>query len=106
MEVQMHKKRLFSFIAGLSAAVLILAGCSSSSNSDSTATEESAASTKTAVPDVPKLESLGAGEGAVNIVAWAGYVENGSTDPKVDWVTGFEKETGCKVNVKNGCNIR
>ena len=98
----MHKKRLFSFIAGLSAAVLILAGCSSSSNSDSTATEESAASTKTAVPDVPKLESLGAGEGAVNIVAWAGYVENGSTDPKVDWVTGFEKETGCKVNVKNG----
>jgi len=102
MEVQMHKKRLFSFIAGLSAAVLILAGCSSSSNSDSTATEESAASTKTAVPDVPKLESLGAGEGAVNIVAWAGYVENGSTDPKVDWVTGFEKETGCKVNVKNG----
>ena len=48
------------------------------------------------------LKKVGAGEGAVNIVAWAGYVENGSTDPKVDWVTGFEKETGCKVNVKIG----
>ncbi|WP_238006694.1 ABC transporter substrate-binding protein [Dactylosporangium sp. AC04546] len=53
-------------------------------------------------PQIDKLATLGAGEGSVNIVAWAGYVENGSTDPKVDWVTGFEKETGCKVNVKVG----
>ncbi|HEY2949503.1 MAG TPA: ABC transporter substrate-binding protein [Micromonosporaceae bacterium] len=51
-------------------------------------------------PHVDKLASLGSGEGQVNIVAWAGYVENGSNDPKVDWVTGFEKQTGCKVNVK------
>jgi putative spermidine/putrescine transport system substrate-binding protein len=48
------------------------------------------------------MKELGAGEGQVNLVAWAGYVENGSTDPNVDWVTGFEKETGCKVNVKTG----
>jgi len=39
-------------------------------------------------------------EGALSIVAWAGYIENGSTDPAYDWVTGFEKETGCKVTVK------
>ena len=45
---------------------------------------------------------LGEGEGEVNLVAWAGYVEDGSTDPKVDWVTDFEKETGCQVNVKIG----
>jgi putative spermidine/putrescine transport system substrate-binding protein len=45
---------------------------------------------------------LGEGEGEVNLVAWAGYVEDGSTDPKVDWVTDFEKETGCQVNVKVG----
>jgi putative spermidine/putrescine transport system substrate-binding protein len=38
----------------------------------------------------------------VNLIAWAGYVEDGSTDPKVDWVTDFEKETGCKVNTKIG----
>ena len=48
------------------------------------------------------LTELGEGEGEVNLVAWAGYVEDGSTDPKVDWVTDFEKETGCKVNVKIG----
>jgi putative spermidine/putrescine transport system substrate-binding protein len=44
--------------------------------------------------------SVGAGEGQVDIVAWPGYIENGSTDAAYDWVTGFETETGCKVNVK------
>ncbi len=47
-----------------------------------------------------KLSSLGAGEGQVNIVAWPGYIERGETDPKFDWVTGFEKATGCKVQIK------
>lgn len=92
MEVQMQKKRLFSRIAAASVAALILAGCSSGGDSASTS----------GVPKVEMLKELGAGEGQVNIVAWAGYVENGSTDPKVDWVTDFEKQTGCKVNVKNG----
>ncbi|WP_421346227.1 ABC transporter substrate-binding protein [Aeromonas veronii] len=43
---------------------------------------------------------LGKGEGQLNIVAWAGYVERGETDKNYNWVTGFEKETGCKVSVK------
>jgi putative spermidine/putrescine transport system substrate-binding protein len=46
--------------------------------------------------------SIGEGEGALNLIAWAGYVEDGSTDPKVDWVSNFEQQTGCKVNVKVG----
>jgi putative spermidine/putrescine transport system substrate-binding protein len=87
----MRKKRLFSQIAAASAVALILAGCSSSSNT-----------TTTALPKVDALKSLGAGEGQVNIVAWAGYAENGSNDPKVNWVSDFEKVTGCKVNVKIG----
>jgi putative spermidine/putrescine transport system substrate-binding protein len=48
------------------------------------------------------LQTLGAGEGELNIIAWAGYAEDGSTDPKVDWVTPFEQKTGCQVNVKVG----
>lgn len=48
------------------------------------------------------LKSLGKGEGKVSLIAWAGYVEDGSTDPKVDWVTDFEKDTGCQVDVKVG----
>jgi putative spermidine/putrescine transport system substrate-binding protein len=43
---------------------------------------------------------IGAGEGALNIVAWAGYIERGETDPKFDWVTKFEAASGCKVAVK------
>ncbi|MFZ0160272.1 MAG: ABC transporter substrate-binding protein, partial [Kineosporiaceae bacterium] len=41
-----------------------------------------------------------AGEGALNVLAWPGYAEDGSTDPKVDWVSPFEKASGCQVNVK------
>ncbi len=54
------------------------------------------------VPDIPAQETLGEGEGELSLVAWPGYVEDGSTDPKVDWVSDFEKETGCQVNVKLG----
>jgi len=46
------------------------------------------------------LQSLGAGEGELSIVAWAGYIERGETDPNYDWVTKFEADTGCKVSVK------
>src|SRR3569623_2091032 len=45
-------------------------------------------------------DSMGQMEGQVNILAGPGYAEDGSNDPKVDWVTPFEKQTGCKANVK------
>jgi putative spermidine/putrescine transport system substrate-binding protein len=46
------------------------------------------------------ISEIGEGEGEVSIVAWAGYIERGDTDPNFDWVTSFEEETGCKVTVK------
>ncbi|OCW57145.1 ABC transporter substrate-binding protein [Hoeflea olei] len=46
------------------------------------------------------MTEVGPGEGQVNIVAWAGYIERGETDKAFDWVTKFEEATGCKVNVK------
>jgi len=49
---------------------------------------------------VAQVTEIGAGEGQVNIVAWAGYIERGETDKKFDWVTKFEEATSCKVNVK------
>jgi putative spermidine/putrescine transport system substrate-binding protein len=39
-------------------------------------------------------------EGQVDIVAWPGYIERGGSDKAYDWVTQFEKDSGCKVNVK------
>jgi putative spermidine/putrescine transport system substrate-binding protein len=47
-----------------------------------------------------RVERLGKGEGVVDIVAWPGYIERGATDKNFDWVTDFEKKTGCKVRVK------
>jgi putative spermidine/putrescine transport system substrate-binding protein len=44
------------------------------------------------------LTSLGDGEGELNLVIWDGYAERGEIDEAYDWVTGFEDETGCKVN--------
>ncbi|ELY2857984.1 putative ABC transporter substrate-binding protein YdcS [Cronobacter sakazakii] len=43
---------------------------------------------------------LGQGEGRLDIIAWPGYIERGQTDKAYDWVTEFEKSTGCAVNVK------
>jgi putative spermidine/putrescine transport system substrate-binding protein len=73
------------------AAVIIsvLALASACSKKDETATAEKILPT-----------SVGAGEGALNVIAWPGYLERGETDKAYDWVTGFEKESGCKVTVK------
>lgn len=58
------------------------------------------AATTPALAQKAPLQKIGKGEGRVDIVAWAGYVERGQTDKDYDWVTGFEQATGCKVNVK------
>jgi putative spermidine/putrescine transport system substrate-binding protein len=78
----------------------LAAGCG---GDDDEAADTGGAATE-ATPAEPEgmLQELGEGEGRVDVIAWAGYVEDGSTDPKVDWVTDFEAETGCQVNVKIG----
>jgi putative spermidine/putrescine transport system substrate-binding protein len=83
-------------VAAVASALALMVGCGGDDDSGS-----STGSVK--APEGAKaMEKLGAGEGQVNLIAWAGYVEDGSTDPNVDWVSDFEKETGCKVNVKVG----
>jgi putative spermidine/putrescine transport system substrate-binding protein len=76
-------------IAALMVALVFAVGCGGDDDDDGDGGGEA-------------LTELGEAEGQVNLVAWAGYVEDGSTDPDVDWVTDFEKETGCEVNVKIG----
>ncbi|MFM6963302.1 MAG: extracellular solute-binding protein [Micrococcales bacterium] len=67
------------------AVSLALAGCSSSSG-----TSKAAA-----------LDKLGANEKTLSLLGWPGYAEDGSSDPKVDWVTPFEQQTGCQVSFKS-----
>lgn len=81
------------------AAVLLLAGaCGTDSGDGGDGDAPGAAGFQP--PDVPMKESLGDMEGQVNILAWPGYAEDGSTDKATDWVTPFETDTGCQTNVK------
>jgi putative spermidine/putrescine transport system substrate-binding protein len=77
----------------LGACAALIVACSGSEESSGTGESP---------PKLEPLSSVGNGEGQLNIIAWAGYAEDGSNDKTVDWVTPFEKETGCQVNVKLG----
>lgn len=68
-------------VFGLTVAAIVAAGLASFAQAD-------------------MLKEIGAGEGQVDIVAWPGYIERGQTDKNYDWVTDFEKSSGCKVNIK------
>ncbi|MFE4952135.1 ABC transporter substrate-binding protein [Leifsonia sp. NPDC056665] len=77
--------------AAASAALLVLAACSGGGPTGGSAGS---------VPNVPMAKKLGANENQLNLIVWAGYAEDGSNDPKVNWVTPFEQNTGCQVNAK------
>jgi putative spermidine/putrescine transport system substrate-binding protein len=93
-------KRRWVITAAACALTLGLAGCGEDGGSDDGDSATAEGSSGFTAPDVPMKDSLGEMEGEVNILAWPGYAEDGSTDKSVDWVTPFEKETGCKANVK------
>jgi putative spermidine/putrescine transport system substrate-binding protein len=94
--VNKHPARLaWTIVAGLIAFMLLFAAGCGDDDEESTGGGEAAS-------DLP--QKIGKGEGQVNLIAWAGYVEDGSTDPAYDWVTPFEKQTGCQVNVKIGAS--
>src|SRR5215212_7070940 len=88
---------------------LLLAACGGAAPTATqapAATEASATEAPTEAPastEAPAATEAPAGdnEGEVDIVDWPGYIERGANDPNYDWVTAFEKETGCKVNVKD-----
>lgn len=75
----MRDRRIIGLLA---AGALLAAACSSGSGGS---------------PAPSAQASLGPGEGALNLVIWPGYAERGATDPAYDWVTPFEKKTGCIV---------
>jgi putative spermidine/putrescine transport system substrate-binding protein len=94
----MRHTRVFGLTAIAASAVLLVSSCSSSKSSSSAA----ASGSRAAPPSEHMLNTLGKGEGALNIIVWAGYAEDGSDDKTVDWVHPFEQQTGCKVNAKVG----
>jgi putative spermidine/putrescine transport system substrate-binding protein len=78
----MKDRKLISLLA---ASALLAAACSSEGGGS---------------PAPSTITSVGDGEGQVTVLAWPGYVEDGTTSPDVDWVSSFEDETGCQVTVQ------
>src|SRR4051812_45092736 len=82
-------------------------GAAASAGGSSAAASAAGASTAASAPapSVNLPSSVGPGEGALNLIAWAGYVVGGTGGEQIqgsDWVTPFEEASGCKVNVKVG----
>ena len=94
----MRHPKVFGLTAIAASVVLLISSCSSSKSSSSAG----ASGSRAAPPKESMLKALGKGEGALNIIVWAGYAEDGSDDKTVDWVHPFEKATSCKVNAKVG----
>jgi putative spermidine/putrescine transport system substrate-binding protein len=116
-----------SLSAAMASLAMVVAACSSgtpsaapaSAASQAPAASASASSTPAATP-APSLTGSeygtikplkpavdlskvgGPGEGALNIIIWAGYAEDGSTTKEYDWVHAFETASGCKVQSKIG----
>jgi putative spermidine/putrescine transport system substrate-binding protein len=72
-------------VGGLVVFMLVLAGCGGGSSDSS--------SGASAGGNEGELQKLGKGEGELNLISWAGYVEE-------EWTKPFEQESGCKVNDK------
>lgn len=83
MEEYMNIRKWYSLFAVLLVTSLLITACAGQAKSG-----------------VGPLQEIGKGEGEVSIISWAGYVERGETDKAYDWVTQFEKDTGCKVTNK------
>lgn len=94
----MRTQRLLRAAAVVGAAGLFLAACG---GDDGGSTGASGNGDGAEAPGGAAYAGpVGDGEGSLNVLAWPGYAEDGSTSPDVDWVTPFEDETGCQVNVK------
>ena len=84
--------RLRNSIAVLTTSMLLAAACQTGVPGGSGGAGGSAA------PSM--VSTVGDGEGQVSVLAWPGYVEDGTTSPDVDWISSFEKDTGCQVTVQ------
>ena len=90
----MNKVRTWFVV--LAALGIVAAACS---NDDTTG-----GSTGGAIEPSKTYTKIGETEGSLELIAWAGYVEDGTSEggEDFDWVTPFEDATGCQVNVTYG----
>src|SRR5499427_3069196 len=77
----------------LAGALALLAGCGGSSSSAPTSSNSGGAAAGLTVPTahLPVLQKIGKGEGQLNLIAWAGYLQP-------QWVKPFQQQTGCIIH--------
>ena len=78
-------------VVACAACVVLTAACAKKDD-DRTARPVPASANAPVV--APKLE------GRLDLLAMPGYAERGGTDPRYDWIDGFERRTACKVHVE------
>lgn len=84
-------KRRHRFAVLAAALVLVAGACGGDDDDDTGAPDDTS-------------EGTGGGdeelEGALSVLAWPYYAEDGTFNEGLDWVTAFEEETGCDTTVK------
>jgi putative spermidine/putrescine transport system substrate-binding protein len=90
-------KTVRTWFVVLATLAIVAAACG---NDDTTPSGE----TGGAIEPAKTYDSIGETEDSLELIAWAGYVEDGTSEggEDFDWVTPFEDETGCQVNVTYG----
>ena len=105
--MSVHPKfAFFKLIGAVTLMSVLLAACGGApaATSAPAPTNPPAAPAATNAPVAQPTSAFapaGKPEGEVDIVDWPGYIERGANDPNYDWVTGFEKQPGCSVKVKD-----
>ncbi|WP_371780138.1 extracellular solute-binding protein [Streptosporangium subroseum] len=93
-------------VGGLALAACTSAGAASvvrppgSPSATTTTTPGAGSATPGVTPSTPTptpSASIGKGEGTLQVLTYQGHVEYGGTSTRVNWVTPFEKESGCRV---------
>ncbi len=85
-------------LPALAGALVLLAGCSGTRTGASH--PASVAPAATASPGSASASGTPS-RGFLRLIVPPGPVQNGNVDPRADWVTPFEQQTGCHVELKN-----
>ena len=85
-------KTMRRFAAISAVLVLALAACGGDDDDDDASSGDA--------PGGEAQAEIGEGEGALTVLAWPYYAEDGSFNEGIDWVSAFEEESGCDTSVK------
>ncbi|MGD0439541.1 MAG: ABC transporter substrate-binding protein [Acidimicrobiales bacterium] len=88
-----RRNRRAAMVLALALPVLLTTWQSGAGAAPGAATKSAASGLTPPTQSMKPQQSIGKGEGQLNLIAWEGYAQP-------EWVKPFEKQTGCQVNAK------